>query len=364
MVNDAGTWVIDNVSPDRALALFGALPPRWEDWSTSQWITLAESMKRRVGDRLQFPREFPFYLGWNKQLSNMPGTTMFLPLVDCTRGYINALLNLAMEPDGFRPLFIDDWRRFKPSSPTELAVWAMVKLGRVQLPYQPIGGITHVRSKYVNPTLTAPLGMLRTFIADHEAHYHLQTLMLLAQAMGLGAWVHFCPPAPFLFEGNGDPQYPGLGFQMQKPSVHWGESPPPPPAWMPNPVGIPGVLEALTPPFVKDMDAAVDAVLEMKYGARGAYDPSLLGHGYKNPATAATYLQNGARYDERAVAYVKETCNYIYDTYGRFPAHVDAWNVPGTWLQVCNPELEYYERTVPPEMIERQAMHDRIWARS
>lgn len=361
MINDEGNWLIENLSPARALALLKELPPHWDQWSASDWLDTAGAMKKRIGDRLTFPRRFPYYLGWNKQLSNMPGTTMFLPIVDCTRGYINALLNLASEPDGDRPLFIDDFRCFVPKTPADVAAFALTHLGQVQIPYMPIGGVTHVRSKYVNPKVSAPLGLFRTFIADHEAHFHLQNLMLLCQAMGLGAWVHFAPPAPYLFEGDGTKEHPGLGFMMAKPNKHWGASPPPPPSWLPNPVGIPGVLEGNTPPFVSSMDAAVDAVLEAKYGPGGAYDPSLLARGYADPKSAGTFVEQGARYDAKAVAYVKETCNYIFDTYGRFPAHVDAFYAPGTWLQVSHPELEYYERTVPPAMIARQQAHAKMW---
>ena len=361
MVNDAGTHVIENLSPARVVSLLGAFPPRWEDWTSDQWLTTAGAMTRRIGDRLKFPRRFPFYLGWNKQLSNVPGTTMFLPLVDCTRGYINALLNLASEPDGQRPLFVDDWRPFAPRTSKELLAWPLVELGALKIPYQPIGGIRHVDSKYVNPSIAAPLGMLRTFIADHEAHFHLQNLMLLAQAMGLGAWVHFCPPPPFLFTGDGTPECRGLGFHMEDPKRDWGAHPPPPPSWMPNPVGIPGVLEALTPPFVASMDDAIDAVLASKYGVGGAYDPALLSKGYADAKAATTYVALAERYDARAVAYVKEVCNYIYDTYGRFPAHVDAFHVPGSWVQICHPEVEYYERTVPPEMFARQMAHAGEW---
>lgn len=364
MVNDAGTWVIKRLSPAAALERLKSLPPRWEDWTENDWIATAKAVKYRIGPRLEFPRTFPYYLGWNKQLSNVPGTTMFLPLVDCTRGYITALLNLASEPDGSRPLFMDDFRAFSPTDATDAAAFALVHLGKVKIPYQPVGGTKHVRSGYVNPGVIAPLGLFRTFIADHEAHYHLQNLMLLAQSMGLGAWVHFAPPAPYLFEGDGTDQCRGLGFTMMTPTKNWGASPPPPPSWMANPVGIPGVLEALSPPFVKSMDAAVDKVIEMKYGAQGAYDPALLGLGYRHPDDANTFIAHGQRYDEKAIAYVKETVNYIYDTYGRFPAHVDAIYAPGSWLQVCHPELEYYEKTVPAALIARQLEHAAIWGES
>ena len=54
-------------------------------------------MKIQSG-RIDFPREFPYYIGWNKQISNVPGSTIFLPVVDCTRQYINSLLILLSEP--------------------------------------------------------------------------------------------------------------------------------------------------------------------------------------------------------------------------------------------------------------------------
>ena len=374
MVNDAGTWLIDKPNAARTLELLAGLPPKWDDWREEDWLSAANALKKRIGDRLTFPRRFPFYLGWNKQLSNMPGTTMFLPLVDCTRGYITALLNLASEPDGQRPLFVDDWQPFRALTPenieavnavkniaTDMAAEAMALFGRVALPYQTVGGTKHVRSNYVDPTLVAPLGLERTFIADHEAHFHLQNLMLMAQAMGLAGWVHFCPPSPFLFEGDGTKEHPGLGFRMEPPTKKWGSNKPPLPSWLPNPVGIEGVLEANTPPFVKNMDEAVDNVLGMKYDGGGAYDPALLGRGYADPSTAHEFLKQGARYDDRAIAYVKEICNYIWDTYGRFPAHVDAFHVPGTWLQVGHAELEYYDRTVPPDTIARQHEHATLW---
>ena len=47
-------------------------------------------------------------------MTNAPGTTQFLPVVDNTRQYINVLLILLSEPAGKAPLFIDDWQPFRP----------------------------------------------------------------------------------------------------------------------------------------------------------------------------------------------------------------------------------------------------------
>ena len=52
---------------------------------------------------------------------------------------------------------------------------------------------------------------------------------------------------------------------------------------------------------------------------------------------------------------------YIYDTYGRFPAHVNAFHVPGVWMQFSHLELEYYEKNFDPALYARQAEHESIW---
>ncbi len=54
-------------------------------------------------------------------------------------------------------------------------------------------------------------------------------------------------------------------------------------------------------------------------------------------------------------------CNYIYDTYGRFPAHVDAFYLPGVWVQFSHVVLEYYEKLFDPGLYRQQARHDDVW---
>ena len=72
------------------------------------------------------------------------------------------------------------------------------------------------------------------------------------------------------------------------------------------------------------MDEAVDDLLKHKYGPGGLYkDPHYLAKIFK-PGMAQTFIEEVPRYSEEVVACVKDICNYIYNTYGRFPAHVDA----------------------------------------
>jgi hypothetical protein len=165
---------------------------------------------------------------------------------------------------------------------------------------------------------------------------------------------------PYLYQRDASKGWHGLGFRMAEPKkLH---PMPPVPASQPNPVGIDGVLEGLCPPYVTSMDDAVDRVIESKYGPKGNYgDLSVFALPYKNPNDAAAYLREGSRYSPRTIEYTKEACNYIVDTYGRFPAHTDAFYTPGMWLQFSHLEHEYYDRFFDERQYTRQKAHDAVW---
>ena len=115
----------------------------------------------------------------------MPGSTILFPVVDCTRQYINALLTALSEPDGQRPVFIDDWQAFEPADVVEAAVWVGAQFGfPKKIPYQPIGGIKWVQNGFCNKDISAPLGMQRALRTDYESFFLLQNLMLVAQGDG------------------------------------------------------------------------------------------------------------------------------------------------------------------------------------
>jgi hypothetical protein len=89
----------------------------------------------------------------------------------------------------------------------------------------------------------------------------------------------------------------------------------------------------------------------------------MFGKSYRRPGDADAFLKEGEHYTANAIAYTKEVCTYIWDTYGRFPAHVDAFYQPGTWLQVCHLEMEYYAKYFEPGLYRNQAGHDAAWHR-
>lgn len=365
MINDEGIWLIKRLKGREALAALGDLPPKWEDWSEQDWLKAAAAVKHKISDRrLDFPRIYPYYLGWNKQISNLPGTTLFFPVVDCTRQYINVILILLSEPDGQKPLFVDDWQKFRPKSLSDWAAWVGMHLGlSPKIPYQPIGGIDRVKGGFVNPNNTVPLGLAQTMRTEHECFFILQNLMLLGQAMGVGGWVHGAVFQPFILQRDPDKEWYGLGFRMEPPTPRqsiWA----PPPATQPNPVGIDGVLEGLCPPYVKSMDEAVDRVIEEKFGSQGAYgDKEVFARSYQAKSSAEAFLRDAEPHSKETIQYTKDICNYIYDTYGRFPAHIDAFFVPGIWLQFSHLELEYYQKYYDPALFSRQAQHAELWGK-
>ncbi|HVG23151.1 MAG TPA: hypothetical protein VND45_03265 [Thermoanaerobaculia bacterium] len=355
LINDDGISLIRQPQGRAALELLRDLPPKWADWQEEDWIHAAQSVKVKVSDRrVDFPREYPYYLGWNAQMSNKPGTTLFFPVVDCTRQYINAIAILLSEPEGKRPVFIDDWQPFRPKTFKELLAWVAAKLGFVDpIPYQPIGGLKWIDRKFVNKNNAAPLGFGATLRTDYECFFYFQNLMLVGQALGLGGWIHGSVFPPYIYMDKPEKGWHGLGFRFQEPKKL--RRFPPVPGSQPNPIGIDGILEGLTPPYVKSMDEAVDKVVDEKYGPSGNYgDVKVFSRAYNSVEHAEAYLKNARHFSKDAIAYTKDICNYLYDTYGRFPAHVDAYYSPGMWLQFSHLELEYYDRFYDPAQFARQ----------
>jgi hypothetical protein len=338
LINDTGTFLLRR--PEHP----SDVPLGDTEITPDPLIADAERCKVRVLDkRLDFPRQYPFYLGRNRFVSNLAGSTVLVPVVDLTKQYINGLMFLLSGPDGQRPTVIDDWNFYRKAG---VAKW--------------------VRNGFLNKDLTIPLGLAGTFRTHVEAELLIQNLLLVTQAIGLGGWVHASFPGPALL---GDPDYAAQGrglqfrFHTPKPTLWRRLRKPvtPLPAWRPNPVGLDGLLQGYSPPYYKDMSAAVDAVLDLKYGPHGLYtDQSQLDHVFR-PTLAQRFVQESHHYRPEVTTCVKDICNYIYDTYDRFPAHVDAMHVPGIWVQVHHLDLEYYDKLFKHGYSGTQRDHQQLW---
>ena len=101
MINDEGIWLLKRLWGREAMEIFKEMPPHWEDCTEDDWLAVRRRGEAQgLRQRLEFPRTWPYYLGWNAQHSNRPGTTCFLPVVDSTRQYINVLLILLSRAEG------------------------------------------------------------------------------------------------------------------------------------------------------------------------------------------------------------------------------------------------------------------------
>jgi hypothetical protein len=342
MINDRGTYFIKRLPyADTATAL-----------SPATLVERAQQAKVAVLDRRidAQNRDFPVYLDSNRFLSNLSGTTIFLPVVDLSHQYINGLMYLLTQPNGHRPTLVDD-RNF----------------------YRMAGVAKWVRNGFLNKDLKVPLGSIGTLRTQIEADLLLQNLMLVADAMGLGAYIHACISPPVLL---GDPKFIGqygkmLGFEFVTPAfrlldvIRWHVLLPKLSNLRAHPVGLKVkgeyLIKAKCPPYYPSMKEAVDEVMAGKFGPQGIYkDSQLFAKIYKDDF-GERYLKEASEYGGDVIACVRDVCQYILDTHGRFPAHVDAIHVPGVWIQVHHPDIEYYDRYFRNGLTDAHRSHDRHW---
>lgn len=333
LINDSGTYFLKLLDPmDSSVEISPAL-----------LIERAAASKQLIlPKRLDFPREFPYYLDSNRFLSNLPGSTILVPIVDTTQQYINGLMYLLTEPDGHRPTFVDD-RNF----------YCLAGVGK------------WVRNGFLNKDIKLSLGSLGMFRSDIEANLLLQNLTLTLQAMGLGGWIHASISPPYLL---GHPLFTkpgsGLGFKFETPRfslldiVRWGTFLPKVRA---NPVGLPGCIECMCPPFYRDMPHAVDALIEKKYGTGGIYTDRQYFDTIFKGDFGDKYMKEVPRYTPEAIQCTKDVCSYIFRTHRRFPAHADAIDVPGIWLQAHHLDLNYYDKLFQHGYLDTHRMHDELW---
>jgi len=342
MINDSGTYFLKRVP-------FAA---RADPLSAESLIAHARQAKVKVLDRRvdTADRDFPAYLDSNRLLSNLPGSTIFFPVVDLSHQYINGMMYILTQPKGHRPTIIDD-RNF----------------------HRVAGVGKWVEKGFLNKEIKVPLGVIGSLRTQIEADLLLQNLMLVADAMGLGAYIHASISPPVLM---GDPKFVGrygpmLGFEFATPRwrpmdiLRWHVPLPRYANLRAHPVGLKVngeyLIKAKSPPYYKSMKEAVAEVMAGKFGPEGIYkDSELFAKIYKEKF-GDTYLKEAAEYGPDVIECVADICQYILDTHGRFPAHCDAIHVPGVWMQVHHPDIEYYDRYFKNALTRAHRSHGDLW---
>lgn len=329
MWNDEGTYLLKAPPASEPV-------PDVRTMSAEALIAHAARCKVKVLDgRVDFPRAFPAYASGNRYVSNVPGSTMFVPVTEVTRQYINGLFYVLAQEPGQRPMFVDDFNLFVPC-----------------------GCEKWVHSKFLNKDIPIPLSIYAKGRTEYESLLLLQNLALVSQSMGLGGWIH-AAFAPTILLGGYPDIGPGLGFRFEKPQGL--RLPRPYPASVDNPVGLDGILQSYAPPYFKDTDAAIDAVLAEKYGPNGLYRDGVTAAPGMKPASAAAFAREAPHVDPDVIEVVRTICRYIWHTYGRFPAHCHAIDASGVWMQCHHLDPAFYEAHFTEAYSPTQAAHSATW---
>jgi hypothetical protein len=165
-----------------------------------------------------------------------------------------------------------------------------------------------------------------------EQAFICQNMSLALQALGLAGWT-FSGFIPRFALGAAPDLFKGLGFTFIEPKK--GVINPPNTV----PVGRDGVFEGYCPPYYKNMDEAIDTFHEHKDANWESTKPF--------PYTEADkHLMRAPQPTETTKQIVKDVANYIYDTYGRFPAFVDPMYMRLVF-QAMNIDTEFYDEHYP-----------------
>jgi hypothetical protein len=317
--NDQGTFFLDmwRLMPEPGeLATLSGKPLE----AQVEWIVeLARRARVELSaGRAQLPTGLPGLFVFNHWNANQPGSTLFVPVSNMTLEYIN-LLFIYLSPE-YRFALVDEQNAFR-SAGLERGVAS----GRLDPARQM--GMIDLEQRVLSMQVV-------------EQAFICQNLNLALQCLGLGGWTYTGYIARYMLGGM---DVPGLGFRFAEaargPSV---------------PVGRDGVYEAFTPPYYADMREAVDAFMETKWSQYAPEMPKA----YKEPDRVVSQIR---RPDAETVALVKDYCQYVHDTYGRFPAYVDPMYQRLT-CQAQHVDPDFYAEHYPPGALTPQhAEHFRRW---
>jgi len=317
--NDDGTYMLDMhrlvPEPGEVATLSG----RPLDEQVRRMVELYRSARVTLEPgRAPLPTTLPGLFDFNQWNANQPGTTLFIPVTNTTLEYINLLfIYLARS---YRFTLVDEQRGGRPAGLDEA-----VAAGRLD-PARRMG-IVELEQRVLSMLVV-------------EQAFICQNINLALQALGLGGWTFTGYLARFVM-GGGD--VPGLGFRFG--TAADGTT---------FPVGRDGHFEAFTPPYHADMHAAVDAFMEMKWAAFDEDVPKP----YLEPDRVVGAVP---RPHPDTVELVKRYCQYCWDTYGRFPVHLDPMYQRLT-VQAQHADPDFYERYYPPgALTEQHLRHFERW---
>jgi hypothetical protein len=281
----------------------------------------AERLVKLSGERIHLPREEPYLEGHNTWCVNVPGSLLAFPVGDLAQHALAGLCFLVQ--NGY--CLTDDVN------------------GR------PIPGMERYRG-LVDPDDPFPLTffdqyMLAEITAELASSCYAGVLTL--QAMGLGGWMFDGVDRFSMLGASGNPEVPGLGFRYDE-DDRWS---------VPNPTGREGVFEAYCPPHYDDMRHAVEAFCERKFGTGGPHNKETPGAW----SESALIRSSAQVHDERFRECVATQAQYLFDTFGKFPATVPSLMVLN-YVQAHHLDLDFYDdKFRPGSYLRTHAKHMEVW---
>jgi hypothetical protein len=264
----------------------------------------------KLGDqRLDLPQKPPYMMEHNLWVANAPGSTLFIPVADQAEECLALLAMFASS--GY--ILVDDYAK------------------------RPAGNLApFIRSGLLAETKMVPLSFLEQFVhsmCSMEIAFMAHNAVLTLQGMGLGGWFFTGIDPSSVLGAYAEQGVKGLGFRFISD-----------PRWtLPNPVGLDACYEALCPPYQRDMRAAVEILAQRKFGPGGAYDPSTPGPFRRNGEVKGSVTPYGAEFLEC----LGEMAQYVYDTYGKFPATIPSILAAG-YVQAQHIDTEFYDTHFQP----------------
>lgn len=307
--NDEGLYMIKmhDMRPDD----FEGLEKMTRHQRVDRILELFRQSKIKLSDgRADLPSRPPGIAAHNLWNVNKPGTTVFMPVTDLSACIIN-LYFFYMRPD-HRFNFVDELHGLRPPG---TAGWLEK-------------GFLDVSKRM--PLVEAELRFANGYIAEQA--FMGQNMVLALQTLGLGGWLFSGFASMFMLGGT--PFNRGLGFRFATPQIKGDTGNPNPVA-----VGRDDLFQAFCPPYYKDMGEAVEAFNDMKWTNWESHKLP-----YKDPTGVLAEIERPSR-DEIQV--VKDICNYVYDTYGRFPAFSDPMFLR-FMVQAHHLDLDFYDKYYPP----------------
>ncbi len=266
----------------------------------------------------------------NRWAAQAKGSSYFLPINDLTLLYINGLLEIFNEDTGVYA--VDERRNFLPAGLKRFA-----RSSGGHLDDDPRLGkmvtIRHIET------------LVSEFVAIEQGMM-LQNLALATETLGLGGYPNFANHEFAWFEALGfrlghmpASRYLGCGRLVRWALTLMGKDPA-----IPYPLGLEldgeVLLKPFCPPYFGSMSDGVEAVVDLKFQSSEGFRPLRWNTSLLNPERAAQRVEP---LSEKAVAATKAYCEYVWQHYGRFPAHLAPFRTVMGY-QVTHLDKEFYEQ--------------------